>query len=59
MTNKDNMQEKESKTNWHFQISLAKSCLRIVAGATIIRGELVIAGVLLILAEILGIVEEF
>jgi len=52
------MQEKESKSNWHFQISLAKSCLRIVAGITLIRGELLFAGVLFILAEVLGIVEE-
>lgn len=52
------MQEKESKTNWHFRISLAKSCLRITAGITLIRGELLIAGILLILAEVLGIVEE-
>lgn len=52
------MQVKESKTNWHFRISLFKSCLRIMAGVTLIRGELVISGVLFILAEILGIVEE-
>jgi hypothetical protein len=52
------MQPKESKTNWHFQISLAKSCLRIVAGITLIRGEVLIAGVLFIAAELLGIVEE-
>ena len=52
------MQQKESKTNWHFWISLAKSCLRIMAGVTLIRGELVISGVLFILAEVLGIVEE-
>ena len=53
-----NMQVKESKTNWHFNISLAKSCLRIVAGITLIRGELIISGVLFILAEVLGIIEE-
>ena len=53
------MQEKESKTNWHFNISLVKSCLRIVAGITLIRGELLLAGILFILAEILGVVEEF
>jgi len=53
-----NMQQKESKTSWHFQISLAKSCLRIVAGITLIRGELLFAGVLFILAEVLGIAEE-
>ena len=52
------MQEKESKTNWHFRISLFKSCLRIMAGVTMIRGELVISGVLFILAELLGIIEE-
>ena len=53
------MQVKESKTNWHFNISLAKSCLRIVAGAALIKNEILIAGVLLMLAEVLGIVEEF
>jgi hypothetical protein len=53
------MQQKESKTNWHFRISLMKSCLRIVAGVTLIRGELYIAGALLIIAELLGIAEEF
>ena len=52
------MQVKESKTNWHFRISLFKSCLRIMAGVTLIRSELVISGVLFIVAEILGIVEE-
>lgn len=52
------MQPKESKSSWHFNISLFKSCLRIVAGITLIRGELNIAGSLLILAEVLGILEE-
>ena len=52
------MQPKESKTNWHFKISVFKSCLRIMAGITLIRGELVISGVLFVLAEILGIAEE-
>lgn len=52
------MQPKESKTNWHFNISLAKSCLRIMAGVTLIRGELLISGVLFILAEVLGVIEE-
>jgi hypothetical protein len=53
------MQPKESKTNWHFRISLFKSCLRIVAGVATIKGEFVVAGTLLILAEVLGIAEEF
>ncbi len=52
------MQPKESKTNWHFNISLFKSCLRIVAGVALIKGEIVVCGVLLIIAEILGIAEE-
>ena len=52
------MQVKESKTNWHFRISLVKSCLRIAAGATLIKGELVASGMLFMLAEVLGIAEE-
>jgi hypothetical protein len=58
MINKDNMQEKESKTNWHFNVSLFKSCLRICAGAAIIMGDLVSGGVVLIIAEIFGVIEE-
>ena len=58
MINKDNMQEKESKTNWHFRISLVKSVLRMCAGVYLILGEMYPAGCLLILAEILGVVEE-
>ncbi len=42
----------------HFFVSLGKSAIRILAGAAIIYGSLVIGGVLLILAEVLGIVEE-
>jgi hypothetical protein len=42
----------------HFYVSLAKSFIRIGAGAALIIGAFVITGVLLILAEILGIVEE-
>ena len=52
------MQEKESKTNWHFRISLIKSVLRICAGVYLIIGDPISAGALLIGAEILGIVEE-
>lgn len=52
------MQSKESKTNWHFNISLFKSCLRIVAGAALIKGLYVETGVLIIIAELLGIAEE-
>jgi len=55
---KEKMQVKESKTNWHFRISLVKSVLRMCAGVYLIMGDLVLAGSLLIAAEVLGIVEE-
>ena len=42
----------------HFYVSLAKSGLRILAGTNLMFGHFYIAGLLLILAEILGIVEE-
>jgi hypothetical protein len=42
----------------HFYVSLAKSGIRIIAGACLISGNLVFAGVGFILAEALGIVEE-
>ena len=42
----------------HFYVSLAKSALRIVAGGNLVLGNLFWAGTLLILAEVLGIVEE-
>lgn len=43
----------------HFYVSLFKSATRIAAGLFLIwPGSLVLAGAFLILAEILGIVEE-
>ncbi len=42
----------------HFYVSLVKSILRIGAGGCLLQGNLFFAGMLLILAEILGIVEE-
>jgi hypothetical protein len=42
----------------HFYVSLAKSGLRIIAGGNLVLGNLWWAGTFLILAEILGIVEE-
>lgn len=42
----------------HFYVSLAKSVLRIIAGGNLVIGNLWMAGTLLILAEVLGIVEE-
>jgi hypothetical protein len=52
------MQIKESKTNWHFYISLIKSSFRFGAGFALIFGKLPLAGALLIIAEVLGVVEE-
>jgi len=42
----------------HFYVSLVKSALRIAAGAFLVTGNLTFAGILFILAEVLGIVEE-
>jgi len=52
------MQQKESKTNWHFWISFFKSIIRILASLSLIGNNLLIAGLLFILAEFLGIMEE-
>ena len=42
----------------HFYASLVKSIIRIGAGSCLITGNLLMAGFCLIMAEILGIVEE-
>lgn len=52
------MQPKESKSNRHFIVSLIKSGIRILAGVALCLGDIWKAGVLLMIAEILGIVEE-
>jgi hypothetical protein len=52
------MQQKESKTNWHFRISIVKSALRITAGIALCKSDIWAAGFLFIIAEILGIIEE-
>ncbi len=44
---------------WHRNISFVKSALRIAAGLfMVITQSIIFAGVFLILAEVLGIVEE-
>ena len=53
------MQEKESKTNWHFYFSLLKSGMRFGAAFALILGNLTSAGLLFIAAEVLGVAEEF
>jgi hypothetical protein len=52
------MQPKESKTYWHFYCSMSKSILRVGAGYFLIENNLIGAGWLLIIAEVLGIIEE-
>ena len=55
------MQQKESKTNWHFTISMVKSVIRIGAGITLMCANgwyFNAAGGMLVGAEILGILEE-
>jgi hypothetical protein len=42
----------------HLYVSLGKSAIRIIAGGCLVTGNLLMAGVCLILAEVLGIVEE-
>jgi hypothetical protein len=42
----------------HFYVSVAKSAVRVGAGAALIMAGLPLVGWLFILAEILGIVEE-
>ena len=45
-------------SKWHFRISIVKSGMRIAAGFRLFQGDLVGAGVFLIIAEVLGIAEE-
>ena len=42
----------------HFWVSMVKSAVRVAAGFFLITGNLLMAGVFLIMAEVLGIVEE-
>jgi hypothetical protein len=42
----------------HFYVSIAKSAVRILAGIALISGNYMLAGALIIAAEVLGIVEE-
>jgi len=53
------MQQKESKTNWHFTLSLTKSFVRIAAAICLTQSEFLWSGGLFIIAELLGIAEEF
>lgn len=52
-----NIQPKDTSRG-HFYVSVCKSAIRIAAGAALIMAGLSLVGWLLILAEILGILEE-
>jgi len=59
------MEPKESKSNWHFRISMGKSLLRLcgcygfwIYGGNADEPVIQMAAVLFGLAEILGILEE-
>ena len=52
------MQEKESKTNWHFWTSMVKSGIRIIACWRLYELDFHEAAGYFVLAESLGIVEE-
>jgi len=52
-----NVQPKDTSKG-HFYVSLVKSIIRIGAGCWLMTGNLLMAGICLILAEVLGIVEE-
>ncbi len=52
------MQQKESKTNSHFWISVFKSVLRITACYFLFHEQFGNTAIMLFLAELLGIAEE-
>jgi len=52
------MQPKDTSKG-HFYISLVKSFVRIAAGVACFKYNLPVLGVLLIVAELLGVAEEF
>jgi hypothetical protein len=55
---KMNIQPKDPSLG-HFRVSMAKSAVRIAAGISLIWPQsLILAGIFLIAAEVLGIVEE-
>ena len=53
------MQQKESKSSKHFYYSMAKSLIRVIGFGYLFYHDYGGAAILLILAEVLGVVEEF
>ena len=51
------VQPKDVSKN-HFYVSLIKSGIRILAALALIDNELVVAGSLFVIAEVLGVLEE-
>ena len=55
----DHVPQPKDPSKFHFYVSLAKSAVRIAAGIALIWPQnIILAGALLIAAEILGIAEE-
>lgn len=52
-----NIQSKDTSRG-HFWVSLAKSAIRIFAGGVLMSGNIWLAGLCIVLAEVLGVVEE-
>ena len=52
------MPEPKDVSKKHFYISMVKSFVRALSGAALISGYISLAGVLLIAAEVLGVLEE-
>ena len=52
------MSEPKDPSDKHFRISMVKSAVRIIAGVTLCTGNLLVAGLLFIGAELLGVWEE-
>lgn len=52
------LQFKLPDPTWHARLSFVKSAFRIAAGFSLITGSLLFSGVLLIIAEVIGIAEE-
>lgn len=51
--------KKQDHDTFHFRTSVLKSAFRIAAGLALLGGLYILAGVGLIIAEVLGIAEEF
>lgn len=49
---------RQDEDTFHFRVSVAKSVARLAAGVVLMCGWFVLAGLALIVAEMLGIVEE-